>query len=261
MRIENINLPETISELRIFINSGNHDILTQWAAISAIEAKPDLILDAYTRIERLVQAAKSCMENVEPYQRYRILRDILGKEMQYYSSIEDDRICLLHHVLSTCKGNCLSLCALYVIICQKLDMHSHINLCPNHTFITFQVNKREYAIEATTGPIMPKQVKIRRLCLYDSDALKCLSFFRPLTNLEILATFLTKYTAFLTNRKQYRQAYHAAKLAADIFPSNPDAQYNLALIAATIGYNVVAANAIMRASQLYPPAIKANLVQ
>lgn len=127
-------------------------------------------------------------ENLHPYDQVKIINYVLFDEMKFSANTQNFHSpanSMLNRVLETRKGNPISLCILYILVAQKLNLPIYGVNMPNLFILIYQNNERPFYINAfNRGLIFTKSDidnYIAQLGLMPQE-----SFYTPTSHLEII---------------------------------------------------------------------------
>jgi Flp pilus assembly protein TadD len=128
------------------------DLATDALKLSRV-VKPDLDASAYRqRVTALAKRAAGSVERASsPRARAAAISRLLFRR-ERYAYERDSR--LLHTVLDTKRGNCLSLSLLYLCIARELGLPLHMVAVPKHAFLRYDDGRTRFNIEPSLGGIL-----------------------------------------------------------------------------------------------------------
>lgn len=159
-----------------------------------------------------------------PYEQIRIINGILFGQLRFSANTKNFHSpgnSMLSNVLETKKGNPISLCAIYLLVAQKLGLPVYgVNL-PNLFVLTYKSKDISFYINAfNKGLIFSKQDIINYL-----DHLKIEhrpEFFEPCNNIDIIARSLRNLMVAFEKLGELQKVEEVKQLLEITIESNPE---------------------------------------
>lgn len=179
--------------LQDWFNEGEKDLLTGvW--IVATYQYPDLEFSFLKKeVEQIYyEVWRDFKADLHPYDQVKLINGALFEKLKFKANTKNFHSpgnSMLNVVLETKRGNPISLCILYILIAQKLELPIHgVNL-PNLFICTYKTEEQQFYINAfNKGLIFSKpdiENYIHQLHLNQMDL-----FFEPCTNGDIIKRIL-----------------------------------------------------------------------
>ena len=169
---------------------------------------------------------------------------------------------LLHELLDTKKGRCMSLVALYMSIAERIDFPLHSVCLPEHIFVRWiPVRKRRFSlfrkrssinIETTLRGTLLSNRHYEEMADAVIDTNVNQFYLRPLTKKEALATYLSPLGNALREHERIDDAIQVCRLSVSVNPQDAEAWNNLAMAYRRKGYSDMANFAYRQALEVYP---------
>jgi len=141
----------------------------------------------------------------------------------------DPTIGRLHKLLKSQKGDCLSLCLLYLSVADRLGLPLHLVAAPGHTYIRYDDGKTQFDIETTASG---KQFPVGSYHIVDGKrrvwAHSRISdfYFRKLTKREVFGLILANQANILTVSATISEALRCYDKAIELNPQYAGAYNN-----------------------------------
>jgi regulator of sirC expression with transglutaminase-like and TPR domain len=172
-----------------------------------------LYFDAWTHMK----------EEMHPYDQVKALNNVLFREKRFSANTKNFHSpanSMLHLVLETKRGNPLTLCVIYMILAQRLDMPVYgVNL-PNLFILTYKFDSTQFYINVyNKGLILSKEDidnYIMQLNLNPVDI-----FYEPCSNLEIVKRALRNLAYAFEKMNDPEKATEVTKLLTIITDDEP----------------------------------------
>ncbi|MCS6794584.1 MAG: transglutaminase-like domain-containing protein [Raineya sp.] len=177
------------SKLKNWKEQENHDLL-KGAWLIATYQYPECTYESLQeQIEQIYYNVwVHFRDNLHPYDQVKIINYVLFDEMKFSANTQNFHSpanSMLNRVLETRKGNPISLCILYILVAQKLNLPIYGVNMPNLFILIYQSPERPFYINAfNRGLIFTKSDidnYIAQLGLSPHE-----SFYNPTTPLEII---------------------------------------------------------------------------
>ena len=197
----------------------------------------------------------------------RKVTDVISKYLFYQYGLEAidapyTEDFLLHELLDTKKGRCMSLVALYMAIAERIDFPLHSVCLPEHIFVRWiPVNKKKFFffrrpstlnIETTLKGALLSNHHYEKMAddVIGRDVNQF--YLRPLTRKEALATYLSPLGNALREQERIDDAIQVCRLSISVNPQDAEAWNNLAMAYRRKGYLEMANFAYHQALEVYP---------
>jgi len=175
--------------LKEWVDRGAKDLL-EGAWILATYQYPDIELDFLRKeIEQLYYEVWLDFKNdLHPFDQVKVINNAIFEKLKFKANTKNFHApgnSMINVVLETKRGNPISLCILYILVAQKLDLPIYgVNL-PNLFICTYKTRDRQFYINAfNKGLIFSRsdiENYIQQLHLNQEDI-----FFEPCTNEDII---------------------------------------------------------------------------
>jgi regulator of sirC expression with transglutaminase-like and TPR domain len=182
-------LKERLTE---WANSPQQDLLTGLWIINTYQY-PDLTLEKLTAElgQIYYQVWTEFKNDLTPYEQVQILNNVLFNNLKFSANTKNFHSpanSMLSNVLSTKKGNPISLCSIYLLVSQKLGLPIHgVNL-PNLFVLTYKGEEKSFYINAfNKGMIFQKLDLINYLEHLKIEPQEI--FFNPCSSLDIVVRY------------------------------------------------------------------------
>lgn len=189
--------------------TGGQDIV-EGLWILATYQYPDLELEELTReLEQLFHELWRHMhQNMNPYDQVKVFNEIFFNHFHFRANTKNFHApanSMINAVLETRKGNPISLCCVYMILAQKMELPVYgVNL-PNLFILTYQFGEESFYINVfNRGLIFTRQDidnYIENLQLEKQDL-----FYRPCSNLDIILRSLRNLVVSFEKLGDYHKA-------------------------------------------------------
>ena len=181
---------ELLKERFLEWKEGGGENLLEGLWIVATYLYPDLELEELNKqVEQLYHELWRHMEDeMTPYDRIKVFNEVFFNSFKFRANTKNFHSpanSMINAVLETKKGNPISLCAVYLMLAQKMDLPIYgVNL-PNLFILTYQVGDESFYINVfNRGLIFTKEDidnYLESLQLEKQDI-----FYDPCTNLDII---------------------------------------------------------------------------
>ena len=189
--------------------SGSESLL-EGLWIVATYQYPDLEMDELVKeIEQLYHELWRHMEDqMTPHQRIKVFNDIFFNQFRFRANTKNFHSpanSMINSVLETKKGNPISLCSVYLLLAQKMELPIYgVNL-PNLFILTYKVGEEAFYINVfNRGLIFTKEDidnYLENLQLQKQDI-----FYEPCTNLDIILRALRNLIVSFEKLGDYHRA-------------------------------------------------------
>lgn len=189
--------------------TGSDDLL-EGLWIVATYQYPDLeIEELRTELEQLHQELWRQMgEEMMPYDRIKIFNDVFFNQFKFRANTKNFHSpanSMINAVLETKKGNPISLCAVYLMLAQKMDLPIFgVNL-PNLFILTYQLGEESFYINVFNRGLIFTRSDIdnylENLQLQQQDI-----FYNPCSNLDIILRALRNLIVSFEKLGDYHKA-------------------------------------------------------
>ena len=189
--------------------SGSESLL-EGLWIVATYQYPDLEMDELVKeIEQLYHELWRHMEDqMTPHQRIKVFNDIFFNQFRFRANTKNFHSpanSMINSVLETKKGNPISLCSVYLLLAQKMELPIYgVNL-PNLFILTYKVGGEAFYINVfNRGLIFTKEDidnYLENLQLQKQDI-----FYEPCTNLDIILRALRNLIVSFEKLGDYHRA-------------------------------------------------------
>jgi regulator of sirC expression with transglutaminase-like and TPR domain len=127
---------------------------------------------------------------------------------------------LLPTYLTTRKGNCVSMPALFVILGKRLGLDVTLSTAPEHVFVKYRLDDGQFRnFEAVSGG--PKlDTSYRRDMPMTDQALANGLYLKPLSNKEAVVVMSDTLSQLYNQRNQYERRIALADLSLEYYPKN-----------------------------------------
>jgi regulator of sirC expression with transglutaminase-like and TPR domain len=177
------------------------------------KAMDQLYFDAWTHMK----------EEMHPYDQVKSLNNVLFREKRFTANTKNFHSpanSMMHLVLETKRGNPLTLCVIYMILAQRLEMPVYgVNL-PNLFILTYKLDGVQFYINVyNKGLILSKSDidnYILQLNLNPIDI-----FYEPCSNIEIVKRALRNLAFSFEKMNDPEKATEVTKLRAAITDNEP----------------------------------------
>ncbi|MCG8307459.1 MAG: hypothetical protein MI975_08710 [Cytophagales bacterium] len=179
--------------LRTWAEDGGQDLL-EGAWIVATYQYPDLELGFLRKeIEQLYyEVWLDFKQGLHPYDQIKVVNNALFEKLRFKANTKNFHSpgnSMINVVLETKRGNPISLCILYILIAQKLELPIYgVNL-PNLFICTYKTKSQQFYINAFNNGLIFSRPDIenyvQQLHLNQMDL-----FFEPCTNADIIKRIL-----------------------------------------------------------------------
>ena len=198
--IHEIQFNFTKNELKDWINSREKDLTKAWLLLSRHQY-PDLDLNSVAlKIEQLAKEVwVELNDNLTPLEKTRLINHILFKVHEFRGNVRNfhaPQNSFVSDILSTKKGNPLSLSVLYLIIAQKcgvpiqgVNLPRHFIIAYTHEDLHGGNHVKFYINPFSQGTILSRQ-DLERFVKKENLELKT-AFFTPCSNRAIIKRLLT----------------------------------------------------------------------
>ncbi len=194
------------SQLIVWKENGGEDLLEgMW--LIATYMYPDIELQSLRQeLEQIYQEAwRVFRSNIHPYDQVKILNNVLFSTYKFSANTKNFHSpanSMINVVLQTKKGNPISLCVIYTLIAQKLELPIHgVNL-PNLFICTYKTPQLQFYINAFNRGLIFSRADIEQyvsqLQINSRDI-----FFEPCANLEIIKRVLRNLTISFEKLGEY----------------------------------------------------------
>jgi len=224
-----------------------------WIGLSQICGAAEDARRASSTLLAWASILRSEAESKDMLGKYAALHRLLIAHIHYAPRQACGRACFIHHAIAHGEGNCLTLALMCLILSRRIGLPLRIHLFPGHIYPVIESSGHmltsDFASQLDLRPLSIIEKRFRRS---DPAISRCPGYCRPLTDQELFGCILTAWTAVLTAEHRTRSAYAVARYAIQLFPDNPDAHFNLGMLAQHIGFPHVARGAFVHAHSLYP---------
>ena len=169
---------------------------------------------------------------------------------------------LLHELLDTKRGRCMSLVALYIAIAERIGFHLESICLPEHIFVRWAPARKRRFLFFLRRPRINIETTLKGISLPDkhykeiaanADTKGTNAFYlKSLTKRETLATYLSPLGNALREKGRIDDAIQACKLSISINQDDAEAWNNLGLAYRRKGHLDMARFAYRRALNAYP---------
>jgi len=211
-------------KLRQWIEGGAEDLL-EGAWIIATYQYPDLELSFLRKeIEQLYYEVWLNFKNdLHPFDQIKVINTTLFEKLKFKANTKNFHApgnSMINVVLESRKGNPISLCILYILIAQKLELPIYgVNL-PNLFICTYKTKGRQFYINAfNKGLIFSRsdiENYIQQLHLNEEDI-----FFQPCSNEEIIKRSLRNLIVSFEKLGDHPRSDEVKQLLKAIDPDYP----------------------------------------
>ncbi len=211
-------------KLQEWVLGGAKDLL-EGAWIIATYQYPDLELSFLRKeIEQLYYEVWLNFKNdMHPFDQIKVINSTLFEKLKFKANTKNFHApgnSMINVVLETRRGNPISLCILYILIAQKLELPiSGVNL-PNLFICTYKTDQRQFYINAfNKGLIFSKsdiENYIQQLHLNQDDI-----FFQPCSNDEIIKRSLRNLIVSFEKLGDHFRSDEVKQLLKAIDPDYP----------------------------------------
>ncbi len=211
-------------KLQEWVLGGAKDLL-EGAWIIATYQYPDLELSFLKKeIEQLYYEVWLNFKNdMHPFDQIKVINSTLFEKLKFKANTKNFHApgnSMINVVLETRRGNPISLCILYILIAQKLELPiSGVNL-PNLFICTYKTDQRQFYINAfNKGLIFSKsdiENYIQQLHLNQDDI-----FFQPCSNDEIIKRSLRNLIVSFEKLGDHFRSDEVKQLLKAIDPDYP----------------------------------------
>ncbi|WP_158622235.1 transglutaminase family protein [Corallococcus sp. CA047B] len=202
------------------------------------------------RVELLAGQVRSLVGGrTDPEYRIRAINQVIYKENRFAYD-KDDLVgarldaSSLWRLLSTKRGNCVSLPVLWYAVAERLGYPVAMVEAPHHFFLRYEDGRFRSNIEATSGGGEASNEKIILDLEIPQEAISSGAMMRSLSKKELLGALIAEVAARLMQDWNLGLAARLSELALTAHPRSMTAHWNLAL-----AYNYEAA---MRSSVRIP---------
>ena len=169
---------------------------------------------------------------------------------------------LLHELLKTKKGRCMSLVALYLTLSDRLNLPLQSICVPEHIFVRWYTPKKKTIFSFRKSISINIETTLKGISLPSShyedmvrDFLKGTQndfYLKPLSRKETLAAYLSPLSDALRQQGRINEAIESAKLALSVNPQDSETWNNLGVAYRKKGYKEMAVFSYNRAIHLNP---------
>ena len=210
--------------LQDWLNEGEQDLL-KGVWIIATYQYPDLEFDFLKKeVEQLYyEVWRDFKPDLHPYDQIKLINGALFEKLKFKANTKNFHSpgnSMLNVVLETKRGNPISLCILYMLIAQKLELPIYgVNL-PNLFICTYKTKEHQFYINAfNKGLIFSKsdiENYIQQLHLNPMDL-----FFEPCTNGDIIKRILRNLIISFEKIGEHQKSDEVKQLLQSIDGEDP----------------------------------------
>lgn len=201
---------ELLKERFLEWKDNHEDNLLEGLWIVATYLYPDLEKDELSRqLDQLYHELWRHMEDkMTPYDRIKVFNEVFFNKFKFRANTKNFHSpanSMINSVLETKKGNPISLCAVYLLLAQKMDLPIFgVNL-PNLFILTYQVGEESFYINVFNRGLVFTREDIdnylESLQLEKKDI-----FYDPCTNLDIILRALRNLIVSFEKLGDYHKA-------------------------------------------------------
>ena len=213
--------------LKEWVDNGAEDLL-EGAWIIATYQYPDIELSFLRKeIEQLYYEVWLDFKNdLHPFDQIKAINTALFEKLKFKANTKNFHApgnSMINVVLETKRGNPISLCILYILIAQKLELPIYgVNL-PNLFICTYKTEDRQFYINAfNKGLIFSRsdiENYIQQLHLNEEDI-----FFQPCTNEDIIKRSLRNLIVSFEKIGDHQKSDEVKQLLKAIDPDYPTSE-------------------------------------
>lgn len=213
--------------LKEWVDNGGEDLL-EGAWIVATYQYPDIELSFLRKeIEQLYYEVWLDFKNeMHPFDQIKVINNAIFEKLKFKANTKNFHApgnSMINVVLETRRGNPISLCILYILIAQKLELPVYgVNL-PNLFICTYKTKQRQFYINAfNKGLIFSRsdiENYIQQLHLNEQDI-----FFQPCSNEEIIKRTLRNLIVSFEKISDHQRSDEVKQLLKSIDPDYPTSE-------------------------------------
>ncbi|MBU8900366.1 transglutaminase-like domain-containing protein [Corallococcus sp. M34] len=194
------------------------------------------VTEGRRRIELLSGQVRSLVGGrTDPDYRIRAVNQILYRESRFAYDKDDPLgarldASSLWRLLSTKKGNCVSLPVLWYAVAERLGYPVAMVEAPHHFFLRYQEGQYQSNIEATSGGGEASDEKIILDLEISQEAVSSGAMMRSLSKRELLGALIAEVAARLMNDWNIGLAARLSEQALTAHPRSMAANWNLAMV-------------------------------
>ncbi|MCS6832295.1 MAG: transglutaminase-like domain-containing protein [Flammeovirgaceae bacterium] len=185
-----IHLQYLAKQLKTWKNTESHDLL-KGVWIANLYHQPDLSLEKLQKeIEQLFyEAWINFRLNLYPLDEVRILNESFFEKMGFrgnflnFHAIDNS---LLETVLTTRRGNPISLCILYMLIAQKLRLPIKGANIPNIFMLIYQTPRFQFYINVFNGGAILSQEEVKHYIINELKVPNYPEYYKPCSHVDIV---------------------------------------------------------------------------
>ncbi len=191
-----------------------------------IEATLKKIEDMVNKIRTMPEFGPSSTAKLLALKRYLYEPGIWNDYQTYQYDLDDPlgtKITnkLLPTYLSSKKGNCVSMPALFIILGQRLGIHVTAATAPLHILVKFTDDQgMTYNLEATNGANPTREVWYRQQMPMTDQSIANGVYLKPLTQKETIALMVETLTEHYLDQHEYEKTITLSDLILEHYPQD-----------------------------------------